>query len=147
MGQDRINDIINRLDVEGIKPEERDTFFIGGMRKRLMEKALEGELASHPGCVKYERNSGSNSHNGKSRKTIKTEKGAITIDVPRDRNGNLDPLPVRKGQTGSGILDHQVIALYGIVVKVRDGQRIITSPFVSFPASAFRAGKNHRGFG
>ena len=73
MGQDRINDIINRLDIEGIKPEETDTF-IGGMREHLIEKVPEGERTIHPGYAKYERNSGSNSRNGK---TIKTEKGAI----------------------------------------------------------------------
>ena len=69
MEQYRINDIIHRLDVEGIKPEEADTF-IGGMRKRLIEKVPEGKPAFHPGYAKNERNSGSNSRNDKSGKTI-----------------------------------------------------------------------------
>lgn len=51
------------------------------MRKRLIEKILEGELASHPGFAKYERSPGTNSRNGKSGKTIKTEKGTITISL------------------------------------------------------------------
>ena len=81
MNQDKIDSIINQLGIDDIKPEEIDTF-IGGMRKRLIEKALEGELASHLGYEKYERNAGSNSRNGKTKKTVRTEKGSISIDVP-----------------------------------------------------------------
>ena len=73
--QEKIDGIISQPGLDDIKAEETDVF-IGGMRKRLMEKALEEELASHPGYAKYERNSGSNSRNGKTRKTIQTEKGA-----------------------------------------------------------------------
>ncbi len=119
MEQDKINDIINRLDVEGIKPEEIDAFIMG-MRKRLMEKALEGELAAHLGYEKYARNPTSNSRNGKSRKTVKTEKGPITIDVPRDRDGSFEPQLVQKGQRRSGILDQQVIALYSKGMTTRE---------------------------
>lgn len=119
MEQDKINDIINRLDVEGIKPEEIDSFIMG-MRKRLMEKALEGELAAHLGYEKYARNPNSNSRNGKSRKTVKTEKGPITIDVPRDRDGSFEPRLVQKGQRRSGILDQQVIALYSKGMTTRE---------------------------
>ncbi|MGN0917597.1 MAG: hypothetical protein ACI4NO_00390 [Oxalobacter sp.] len=39
MEQDKINDIIGRLDVEGIKLEEINTFIMG-MRKHLMEKGF-----------------------------------------------------------------------------------------------------------
>lgn len=119
MEQDKINDIINQLDVEGIKPEEIDTFIMG-MRKRLMEKALEGELAAHLGYEKYARNTSTNSRNGKSRKTVKTEKGPITIDVPRDRDGSFEPRLVQKGQRRSGILDQQVIALYSKGMTTRE---------------------------
>lgn len=119
MEQDKINDIINRLDVEGIKPEEIDSFIMG-MRKRLMEKALEGELAAHLGYEKYARNTSTNSRNGKSRKTVKTEKGPITIDVPRDRDGSFEPRLVQKGQRRSGILDQQVIALYSKGMTTRE---------------------------
>lgn len=119
MEQDKINDIISRLDVEGIKPEEIDTFIMG-MRKRLMEKALEGELAAHLGYERYARNTSTNSRNGKSRKTVKTEKGPITIDVPRDRDGSFEPRLVQKGQRRSGILDQQVIALYSKGMTTRE---------------------------
>ena len=108
---DKIDSIISQLTFEEIKLEEIDTF-IGSMRKRLIERILEGELASHPDYAKHERSSGTNSRNGKSSKTIKTEKGQIAIDIPRNREGTFQPQLVQKGQTRSGILDRQVIALY-----------------------------------
>ena len=84
---------------------------------------------------KYERNSSSNSRNGKSSKTIKTGKGAITIDVPRDRYGSFELLPVRKGQTENGILDHQVIAQYSegmisreIIATIKEMYDVYISP-------------------
>lgn len=91
-----------------------------GMRKRLMEKAPEGELAAHPGYEKYARNPNSNSRNGKAGKTVKTGKGPVTIDVPRDRDGSFEPRPVQKGQRRSGILDRQVIALYSKGMTTRE---------------------------
>ena len=119
MNQDKINEIISQLGIEDIKPDEIDAF-VGGMRKRLIEKALEGELAAHLGYSRYERNPGSNSRNGKAKKTVKTEKGPITIEVPRDREGSFEPKLVRKGQTRSGILDSQVISLYSKGMTTRE---------------------------
>ena len=99
MEQDKINDIINRLDVESIKPEEIDTFIMG-MRKRLMEKALEGELAAHLGYEKYARDPGSNSRNGKSRKTVKTERACndfcgLLSEIGRDPFPKFNTEPVQ----------------------------------------------------
>lgn len=97
MEQDRIKDIIDGFDVKDIKAEEIDSI-VTGLRKRLIEKALEGELAAHLGYEKYARTASPNSRNGKSRKRVKTEKGTITIDVPRDREGSFEPQLVQKGQ-------------------------------------------------
>lgn len=119
MEQDRIKDIIDGFDVKDIKAEEIDSI-VTGLRKRLIEKALEGELAAHLGYEKYARTASPNSRNGKSRKRVKTEKGTITIDVPRDREGSFEPQLVQKGQRRSGILDQQVIALYSKGMTTRE---------------------------
>lgn len=119
MDEDKIKDIIDRFDVADIKAEEIDTI-VTGLRKRLIEKALEGELAAHLGYEKYARHPSPNSRNGKSKKTVKTEKGTITIDVPRDREGSFEPQLVQKGQRRSGVLDQQVIALYSKGMTTRE---------------------------
>ena len=119
MDEDKIKDIIDRFDVADIKAEEIDTI-VTGLRKRLIEKALEGELAAHLGYEKYACHPSPNSRNGKSKKTVKTEKGTITIDVPRDREGSFEPQLVQKGQRRSGVLDQQVIALYSKGMTTRE---------------------------
>ena len=46
-----IEELIGRFDISNIEPEQIETF-ITGMRKRLIEKALEGELSTHLGYEK-----------------------------------------------------------------------------------------------
>src|ERR1043166_2329566 len=58
------------------------------LTKRVLESALEGEIADHLG---YDRGdpagvNGGNSRNGIRSKTVLTEVGPVAIDVPRDRD-------------------------------------------------------------
>ncbi len=39
-----------------------------------------------------------NRRNGHSKKTVRSEYGDITLDVPRDRDGEFEPLIVKKHQ-------------------------------------------------
>ena len=36
---------------------------------------------------------------GNKRKTVKGNDGALTIDVPRNRDGSFEPVLIKKGQT------------------------------------------------
>ena len=68
--------------------------------KRVMERALEGELTDHLGYEKHARegrNSG-NSRNGRTRKRVKMDTSEFEIEVPQDRDSTFDPRFVRKGQ-------------------------------------------------
>jgi len=92
--------------------------------KALAERMLEGELTYHLG---YEKNDpvgygSGNSRNGKSRKTLKSEQGAMDLAVPRDRLGSFEPQLVRKHQTRWEGLDEKIIALYARGMTVRDIQ-------------------------
>jgi transposase-like protein len=66
------------------------------------------------GYEKYEaqgRGSG-NSRNGKYQKTMIGNQGEITIEVPRDRNGEFEPQLIKKHQTrfdGFDCLDNLVL--------------------------------------
>lgn len=84
------------------------------MTGRLLERMLEGELTDHLGYEKHNvsgHHSG-NSRNGKSIKRVKTDTGEVTIDVPRDRNGDFEPEIVNKRQTRLKGFDDKVISLY-----------------------------------
>ena len=81
---------------------------------RLLERMLESEVTDHLGHEKHNpagRNSG-NSRNGKGGKTLKVDSGDVSIQVPRDRNGDFEPQVVRKGQRRLKGFDDKVISLY-----------------------------------
>ncbi len=105
-----------------------DLFGEGGILKQLttalVERALEAELSTHLGYEKHERksNSGSNSRNGYSTKTIQGEFGSAEISIPRDRHGEFEPQLVRKGQNRLSGLDEKIISLYARGMSVRDIQ-------------------------
>jgi putative transposase len=84
-----------------------------GLTKTVLETALEEELSSHLGYDKHDpagRN-GENSRNGTRAKTVLTEIGPVTIEVPRDRDGTFDPVIVRKRQRRLGGVDQMVLSL------------------------------------
>jgi hypothetical protein len=65
---------------------------------RTLEHMLEAELTSELGYGKYEakgHNSG-NSRNGKYQRKVKTSGGEAEIAVPRDRNGEFEPVSRQK---------------------------------------------------
>jgi putative transposase len=71
------------------------------LTKAVVERALQGEMTHHLGYEKHspEGKHSGNSRNGKSSKRIKSKRGQIEIDVPRDRNSEFEPHLIRKGQT------------------------------------------------
>ena len=63
------------------------------LTKRVVESALEGELDDHLGYAKHVAagRDGGNSRNGTRAKTVLTEAGPVSLDVPRDRAGQFQP--------------------------------------------------------
>lgn len=67
----------------------------------FMENGLNAELDDELGYSKYDykNKDTSNSRNGHSSKTLRTSFGNVDIAVPRDRNGDFDPVILKKNQT------------------------------------------------
>lgn len=88
--------------------------FMDQMYKRGVEKMLEGELDSHLGYVKHDKQSKStsNSRNGYGEKTVKTEHGELSIKVPRDRDASFEPQILPKRSKLSEGIEKLVISLY-----------------------------------
>ena len=85
------------------------------LTKALIERAMEGELTNHLGYEKHSvdgHNSG-NSRNGKYKKTIAGDKGELEIAVPRDRNGEYQPIIIKKGDRRFDGFDEKIISMYG----------------------------------
>jgi putative transposase len=83
------------------------------LTKRVVESALEGELDDHLGYGKHEPTGrdGGNSRNGRRAKTVLTEAGPVSLEVPRDRDGSFEPQLIKKRQRRLTGLDELVISL------------------------------------
>ena len=83
------------------------------LTKVVVESALEGELDDHLGYGKHDPagRDGGNSRNGRRGKTVLTEAGPVSIEVPRDREGSFEPQLVKKRQRRLTGLDDLVISL------------------------------------
>jgi len=87
-----------------------------------LQAMLEAEMTNHLGYDKHSikgKNSG-NSRNGYSTKSIKTSFGTEELKVPRDRQGEYEPLAVKKYQTIESDVEEKIIAMYAKGLTTRD---------------------------
>lgn len=120
------NDLIDSLLANYKKPEDLigENGLLKQLTKALVERALQAEMAEHLGHGKHEAvtNSTSNARNGKSRKTLKGEFGALPIEIPRDRDSSFEPQLIPKHQTRWTGFDDKIISLYSRGMTVREIQ-------------------------
>ena len=111
-----LNGVENAEDLLG------DQGLMKELKVRLMERMLGAELTEHLGYEPETQpaNQQSNRRNGTSRKTLKGNDGALTIDVPRDRDGSFEPELIKKGQTRIDGMDDKIIGLYAAGLSTRD---------------------------
>ena len=111
------NELIDRLLADYKKPEDLigENGLLKQLTKRLVERALEVEMAEHLGHAKNEpvANPRGNTRNGKSKKTLKGDFGELPIDIPRDREGSFEPQIVPKHQTRWSGFDDKILSVYG----------------------------------
>jgi len=90
--------------------------------KDVLQEALEAELDESLGYGKHEVSDRglNNSRNGYSKKTVKSELGPISINVPRDRNGEFEPQIVPKHQRNINGIEDKILSLYAKGMTTRD---------------------------
>src|ERR671933_1654357 len=123
---------VGRIQQELATATRIDDFFgKEGIFARLfagtLEHMLEAELTAHLGYPPYAasgRNSG-NSRNGKRSRNLRTSTGDVTIQGPRDRNGDFQPALLDKYQTSTNELEEKIIGLYAKGVSPRDIQEML----------------------
>ena len=104
------------------KTGEDVTAFMKELHTRVYEQMLEAEMDNHLGYEKHS-NQGDhsgNSRNGSYRKQIQTEMGKSVIQVPRDREGEFEPIVVPKHQSRGLSIERLVISLYAKGMSVAD---------------------------
>ena len=90
----------------------------------LLQEALEAELDTELGYSKngQKPDGESNRRNGHSKKKVRSERGELELTVPRDRNGEFEPVIIKKHQKEVTGIEEQILALYAKGVSVRDIQ-------------------------
>ena len=125
----RVDELLDELLVDYQSPEEilGESGLLKQLSKRLIERALAGELNHHLATESQEakrseesESESRNRHNGHSKKTIQTEQGAMELSIPRDRHSTFEPVLVPKHQRRLAGLDEKILAMYARGLSVRD---------------------------
>lgn len=92
------------------------------MFKEVLQEALEAEMDTQLGYDKYDvtEKQTTNSRNGYSKKTIKSELGPVQLNIPRDRNGEYEPKLIPKYQRNVTGIEEKVMSLYAAGMTTRD---------------------------
>jgi putative transposase len=98
----------------------------GGLLKRLtkalLERVMATELTQELGYEKHDKEAikGKNRRNGTTRKTVRSKHGEISLDIPRDRAGEYEPVMIKKHQRRFDGFDDLILSLYSRGVSTRD---------------------------
>ena len=100
-------------------------------KKAIIERALGGELTHHlgypPGGTKPDDTT--NHRNGTGGKTVLTDDGPLTIEVPRDREGSFEPRLIAKHERRFTGFDDKILALYARGMTVREIQGFLAEMY------------------
>ena len=116
------DEVLSKEFLSQFKTEADVSKFLKQLHAQVLEKMLEGEMDAHLG---YEKNSVAgnntgNSRNGNYPKKIQTEHGEAVISIPRDRNGQFEPIAVPKHESRGLSIEKLVISLYAKGMSVSD---------------------------
>ena len=115
-------ELLSKEFLQQFKTEEDVNKFFKDLHSQVLEQMLQGEMDAHLGYEKHDvaGNNTGNSRNGSFPKTIQTEHGESTIQIPRDRNGEFEPVIVPKHQSRGLSIEKLVISLYAKGMSVSD---------------------------
>lgn len=106
-----IQEFINQNNITTAKDIEES---LKNMFKDTLQEMLDAELTTQIGHEKYEYTDEckQNYRNGYTQKNIHSSAGDFKINVPRDRNGEFDPIIVEKGNNDISNIEQKIIRMY-----------------------------------
>ena len=92
------------------------------MFKDILQEMLEAELELELGYSKYDykNKATDNSRNGHSPKKVKSSVGKFELTVPRDREGEFEPVAVKKHQNDVSSIEDRILSMYARGMSTRD---------------------------
>ena len=118
--REKIRELLALSGVEGMEDIQqlfRETI------AEFVETGLDAEMDEQLGYDRYDvkGKETDDSRNGHSKKTLRTSFGDTTIQIPRDRKGEFDPLILRKNQTSiSQDVEAKIISMYAKGMSTTD---------------------------
>lgn len=120
LSKEQIKQMIQHYNIkttDDIKDAFKDMF------GEAIQEIMEAELDTHLGYEKHSKSDKTtqNRRNGSSSKILRSsEYGEVPISVPRDRNGEFEPLVVKKNQTNLSGLEERIISMYAKGMTIRE---------------------------
>jgi transposase-like protein len=125
------SEILDEFVRQGPISQEELEAAVRRFKKAIIERALGGELTHHlgyaPGATKPDDTT--NHRNGTGGKTVLTDDGPLTLDVPRDRDGSFEPRLIAKHDRRFSGFDDKIIALYARGLTVREIQAFLSEMY------------------
>ena len=125
------SEILDQFVGQGPLSHEELEAAVRRFKKAIIERALGGELTHHlgypPGGRKPEE--ATNHRNGSGSKTVLTDDGPLTLDVPRDRDGTFEPRLIAKHERRFTGFDDKILALYARGMTVREIQAFLAEMY------------------
>ena len=122
--------VLDELFKGPMSPEQAQDLMLA-LNKAVIERIMGAEMNAHlgypPGAARPPEQA--NERNGTSGKTVLTERGAVRIDVPRDRDGNFEPILIPKHERRFRGFDERIIAMYARGMSVREIQAFIAEQY------------------
>lgn len=117
-------DVLDELIKDYKNPEDLigENGLLKQLTKALLERAMQAEMTHQLGYGKNEvaPDEQSNRRNGTSSKKVKSSSGEIEIEIPRDREGEYEPIIIPKHQRRFDGFDENIISLYSRGLSTRD---------------------------
>ena len=116
-------EILREMIVEGDLKTVNDLHtYLKEMFKDTLQEMLEAELEVELGYAKGDKKNKNtdNRRNGTTPKTVNSRFGPLKLDIPRDRNGEFEPIVVPKHTRDISDIEEQIISLYARGMSTRD---------------------------
>ena len=101
------------------------------LNKAVIERAMGAEMNMHLGYRPEQAKPAgqTNERNGTGTKTVITDRGAVRVDLPRDRDGSFAPILIPKHERRFTGFDDKIIAMYARGMSVREIQGFIAESY------------------
>jgi len=92
------------------------------LSKALIERAMQAELTDQLGYEKNDpaRKPTANRRNGSSKKRLRSDQGPMDIEVPRDRDGEFEPVIIPKHKREFKGFDDKILSMYARGMTTRE---------------------------